>query len=116
MALSKTISVLARSLEKQLGDIQSNHQDMLEVMKNMPTYLELNDMAVWEADYREAIGSMEDENSEAYKAIDLLYELAGTNLFVAFDKRETERVYKYVASELMKMHLEIPRNLDVSEW
>ena len=116
MALCKVIATLADQLEFQLGGIEENHSNMIAVMKNMPLYLEKGDLAAWEADYRSAIGDSEDESSQAYKAIDLVYELAGLNLFSAFQVSETERVYKHVVSELGKLGLKVSEGMDVSQW
>lgn len=107
---------MAASIEEQLDDVQQNHREMITVMKNMPVYLDRGDLATWEHDYRCAIGIHEDESSETYKAIDLIYEVAALNLFGKFQERESRKTYKRAIKELIKMGLSVPSNLDVSEW
>lgn len=95
---------------------KKNHLNMIAVMKNMPSYLESNDLSKWESDYRKAIGDNDDETSEQFKAIELIYEIAGLNLFGEFQAQESENVYKHVISELAKLNIQVSENLDVSEW
>lgn len=116
MALCKTIATLAEQIELQLNGIQENHSNMITVMKEMPLYLEKGDLSAWEADYRSAIGETEDESSKAYKAIDLVYELAAINIFGLFQVSETEQLYKKVVSELKKLGLNVSENMNVSQW
>lgn len=116
MSLCRVISTLASQLELQVDNLQENHSIMIAVMKNMPFYLEEGDLAKWESDYRRALGDSEDESSRTYKAIDLIYELAGLNLFGKFEVLETKRLYKYVVSELKKLGIESSGDLDVSQW
>lgn len=89
---------------------------MITVMKSMPFYLEDGDLAKWESDYRKAMGDSEDESSQTYRAIDLIYELAGLNLFGEFQVSETEKIYKHVVCELRKLKIETTGGLNVSQW
>lgn len=116
MPLCKTVSILADELEQQLCGLNMNHKNMLTIMKEMPSYLVIGNLARWEEDYRSAIPDDEDESSQNYKAIDLIYELAGFNLFAAFQETETKRIYNFVVSELAKSKITVSGDLDVSQW
>ena len=116
MALCRTIATLAGQLEFQLEGMQENHRNMIAVMKNMPFYLEKGSLAKWESDYRAAIGDAEDESSTSYQAIDLVYELAGLNLFGAFQVTETQSLYIEIVVQLSSMGLQVSENMDVSQW
>ena len=116
MSLCKTVSTLAEELENQLINISDSHKAMLEVMKNMPKYLEAGDLAKWEEDYRAAISNEEDELSFNCQAIDLLYELAGANLFGAFQVDDTKRIYKLIVNELENKNIKVSENLSVEKW
>ena len=116
MALCRTIATLAGQLEFQLEGMQENHRNMIAVMKNMPFYLEKGDLADWESDYRVSIGDAENESSTSYQAIDLVYELAGLNLFGAFQVTETQSLYKNIVIQLINMGLQVSENMDVSQW
>lgn len=85
-------------------------------MKSMPFYLEDGDLAKWESDYRKVMGDPEDESSRIYRAIDLIYELAGLNLFGEFQVSETKKLYKHVVCELRKLKIETTGGLNVSQW
>ena len=58
----------------------------------------------------------EDENTIQYKAIDLVYELAGLNLFGAYMEKESLRIYRFVVEELAKLNIKVPNNLNVSQF
>ena len=116
MGLCRTIATLAGQLELQIEDVQENHKNMIAVMKNMPSYLEQGDLSKWESDYREAIGQSEDELSINYRAIDLVYELAGLNLFGAFQASETKALYRHVVSELDKLRFKVSEDMNVEQW
>jgi hypothetical protein len=116
MALCRVIATLASQLEFQLEGMQENHRNMIAVMKNMPFYLEEGSLAKWESAYRAAIGDIEDESSTSYQAIDLVYELAGLNLFGAFQAAETQSLYKNIVVQLSNMGLQVTENMDVSQW
>jgi hypothetical protein len=116
MALCRAIATLASQLELQLEGMQENHCNMIAVMKNMPFYLEKGNLAEWESAYRASIGDVEDESSAPYKAIDLVYELAGLNLFGSFQVAETQSLYENVVVQLSSLGLKVSENLDVSQW
>lgn len=116
MALCRTVATLAGQLEFQLEGMQENHRNMIAVMKNMPFYLEKGNLAEWESAYRDSIGDAEDESSASYRAIDLVYELAGLNLFGAFQVGETQSLYKNIVVQLSNMGLQVSENMDVSRW
>jgi len=85
-------------------------------MKEMPKYLEQGNLASWEKDYKTAISEREDEQSINYKAIDLLYEIAGLNLFGEFQVEDTIKIYSHAVNELKKMNINITNNLNVEKW
>lgn len=116
MSLCIVISDLAKKLHSQFGDLEQNHQNMLDVMTRMPEYLAENDLAKWEADYREAITVVADESSEDYQTIDMLYELASLNLFGAFDPIKTKEVYSWLLAQLDKKGFKTTGGFDVSKW
>ena len=107
---------MASELESQLAELKPNHRRMLSEMKKMPSYLRKGNLSEWEADYRNAIGEEEDEESFNYRAIDLLYELAGLNLFRAYNVAETVRMYSWVVEKLQQQGIKVTENLDVSEY
>ena len=116
MGLCRTIATLAGQLEVQLGGMEENHRNMIVVLKDMPSYFKRGNLAAWEANYREAIGPQENESSDIYQAIDLVYELAGLNLFGAFQAAETRSLYKHIVFKLRKLGLQVSEDMDVSQW
>ena len=108
--------MMAGQLETQLEGAQQNHRNMMAVMKNMPSYLEQRGLSEWESDYRKAIGPNENELSINYRAIDLVYELAGLNLFGSFQPSETKALYRHVVSELDKLGFQVSEDMDVEQW
>ncbi|TCI04783.1 hypothetical protein EZV61_02085 [Corallincola luteus] len=116
MALCRTIATLASQLELQLEGMHENHRNMIAVMKNMPFYLEKGNLAEWESAYRASIGDAEDESSASYQAIDLVYELAGLNMFGSFQATETQSLYKNIVVQFSNMGLQVSENMDVSQW
>ncbi|PKG80619.1 hypothetical protein CXF85_21060 [Colwellia sp. 75C3] len=116
MSLCLVVSKLATELETQLDGCTSSQQSMLKVMVDMPKYLAKNDLALWEADYRSSISEDEDEKSLEYKAIDILYELAGLNLFGKFQVSVSKQVYSSVVANLERLGIQVTSDLDVSRW
>jgi hypothetical protein len=116
MSLCEAVSILASEVEDQLVNLNQSHLRMISIMKKMPAYLANGELASWEADYRSSISPGEDENANNFKSIELLYELAGLNLFSEFQKSETNRIYTFVVKELSKMNIRVSSNLNVSTW
>jgi len=116
MSLTSSISILAEDVEKQLVGLSESHRKILSIMKDMPSYFEDRNLADWESDYRAAIDVDEPENCHNWKAIDLIYDLAGFNLFSAFEIEETIKIYKKIVNELASLNIVVPKNLDVGKW
>ncbi len=116
MSVCRTISILASEVEGQLTDISESHRNLLSVMKEMPRYLSDSNLAEWEADYRNAISIDENEESNNYRAIDLIYEIAALNLFGEFEAEKTKEIYHMAISELRKMNINVTSNLSVDKW
>jgi hypothetical protein len=116
MSLCLVVSKLATEIEIQLDGCTNNQQSMLKLMIEMPKYLAINNLALWEADYRSSISEDEDEISIEYKAIDILYELAGLNLFGEFQVSLSNQVYSSVVANLDRLGIQVTSGLDVSRW
>ncbi len=116
MSLCKTVSVLAKEIESQLTELSGSERRMIEVMKNMPSYLEAGDLSQWEADYRASMNDDEDEGRLNYWVIELLYELPALNLFGAFDPKKSESIYSFIIQGLAEIGIKVSENLDVHEW
>ena len=116
MSLCLTISKLASEIELQLNDLSNEHRKMIQVAKSMPKYLDEKNLANWERDYREAIHPNEDELSNNYQIIDLLYELASFNLFGKYQAQETLSLYRNVAAQLSDKGIKVTNNFNVDKW
>ncbi len=116
MSLCKVVSNLAKELRSQLCNLDQEHLNMLNVMEKMPEYLARNDLAEWEAEYRKATPIDVDETCENYQIIDMLYELAGFNLFGLFQQDKTKEIYSWLVSQLKNRGIKVKGGLDVSTW
>ena len=116
MSLAKTASILALEVESQLQSLVKSHENILYVMKEMPSYLQEGNLNAWEASYRNAIDDNETEGDLNWRAIELIYDLAGFNLYGAFDKKQTKKIYKKIQKEFRSLGISIPDNLEVDKW
>jgi hypothetical protein len=115
MSLCRTVSILAKEIESQLNNLSDSERRMLEVMKNMPSYLNSGNLSQWEADYRASMND-EDEERMNFRIIELLYELPGLNLFGALDAKKTKSIYSFIVQELTNNGIKVSEGLDVHEW
>ena len=116
MSVSQTIFILASEVETQLINLSESHQKMLSVLKELPKFVELRNLSKWDEHYKKSIPDDEDETSINYKIIDLLYELAATNLYGAFQKSETQRIYKLILSELKRQNIKVTKYSSLEKW
>lgn len=115
MSVCESVSIIAKELEEQLGELSSAKQSRLNTLKVMPTYLKKMRLDLFDKDFTGTYIDGEDKGSKTYKAIEILAGLAFENMYVAFSLDDTMRTYKWVIEELGKINITISTNLDMSE-
>lgn len=115
MGLCESISIIVKEIENQLIDITTAQLNMISVIKNAPYYLENNNLSQFDSDYRKAMNAKE-ENEYNFQIIELIYELPALNLYGVFQKKETEKLYKLIFTQLEEKQIIISKNLPMQDW
>lgn len=115
MSLSSTVSLLSREVKNQLHDLSSSQQEMLDILGRLPEYNRINNLALFNADFKNAIDDNE-ENDFNYRIIEMVYELIDINLFGAYQPKATKKYYKRLVKLLGEYNIKITRNLNVKNW
>ncbi len=97
MGVCNTVVLLTEALEKAKQPTLPRHRLLAQILKLMPLYNEIHDLAAWEAAYQ---GAMEeaDDNSEIGLLLWEIFEFGRYNLYSAFDVEGTSECYDQLSS------------------
>ncbi len=116
MPVSETVRKLALEVESQLHSLSDGQTATLRILQLIPEYLEKNNLAAWDADFKLSIDDADDEESLNFRAIEMVSELAYENMYVAFSAQDTQKAYNAIVRELGRLNISVSEDMDVSVW
>jgi hypothetical protein len=115
MPVCESVSILAKELEIALVDPTEPERKRLNALKKMPGYLSKMRLDLFDTAFSSTYTDSENEDTNSFKAIEILGELAFENMYVAFSKEDTLKTYKWSIEELGKLGITVSMDLDMSE-
>ena len=116
MGICYIVNELAEAIYNQENNISPKHRLRIELLKLMPLYHEINDLSLWEY----AIGNTyEDANdiSKVELTLQEIYDFGRHNMYCAFNKESTRKIYHELDLFLNKNGYKNPIDEpDIENW
>jgi hypothetical protein len=116
MGICNSVKVLAQAVIDIGFDIDSRQELQLEILKQGPLYLSINNLPLWESAFQSTLLDKDDE-SKVGILINETYELAMLNMYGAFDSSRTIEIAQVVIDAFKKNGVNIPSGkLELDRW
>jgi hypothetical protein len=113
MGVAETVKELAESVAHAKMPTHPRHRLLVELLRLMPLYRDINGLCAWEAAFKGAM-EWQDDESEVGQLLWDVFEFGGYNMYGAFDAEGTLQEFRGLASRLSERGVRVrePQGLD----